>query len=105
MVFVGLSADLHTPTVKQSMERLFLRLCFSQTVARKLEEDHGIDSPQILAILSDEDIATIYEMICTFNGLVSGNTPDRGNWITVLAVKNPKLLALMVNKMEHCSRA
>ena len=79
MVFVGLSVDLHTPNVKQLMERMFLRLCFSQTVARKLKEDQGVDSPWTLASLSDKDIATIYDVICRFNGLVSGKTPDRGN--------------------------
>ena len=86
------------------MKRMFLRLCFSQTVVRKLEEDQELDSPWTLASLSDEGISTIYEVICRFNGLVSGKTVDKGNQITVLPMKNPKLVVLMFNTMEHCSR-
>ena len=104
MVIMDLSVDLYTPTVKQLMEMKFLRLCFSQTVARKLVEDQGIDSLWILASLSGKDIATIYDMVCRFNGLVSGKTLDKGNQITVLLLKNTKLVVLMFNKMEHCSR-
>ena len=103
MVFVGLSVDLHIPTVKQWRERMFLRLCFSQTVATKLEEDQGIYSPWTLASLFDETIATVHDMFCRFIGLVSGKTPDKGNQITV-PMKNPKLVAFMFNTMEHCFR-
>ena len=63
MAFVSLSVDLHSPTVKYLMERLVLTLGFSQTVARELEEDQGIDSSHTLASLSDEYIATIHDMI------------------------------------------
>ena len=34
-----------SPTVKQLMERMFLRLGFSQLVARKLADNQWIDSP------------------------------------------------------------
>ena len=104
MVFAGLLVNLHTPTVKQLMERMLLRLCFSQTVDRKLGEDQGKDFPWILASLSDNDIATTHDVICRFNGLVSGKTPDKSNQITVLPIKNPKLTMLMFNTIEHCSR-
>ena len=35
---------------------------------------------------------------------MSGKTPDRGNQITVLAMKNLKLIAFMFKTMEHCSK-
>ena len=50
-------------TIIIEMEEMFLRLGFSQTVAMKLLDDQGIDSPQTLASLSDKDIATICNMI------------------------------------------
>ena len=52
------------PTIIQEMEVIFLRLGFSQTVAMKLVDDQGINSPWTLASLSDEDIATIFDVIC-----------------------------------------
>ena len=40
-------------------------------------------------------------MICRAGRLVSGNSPDRGNQISVLATK---LMAFMFKSMEHCSK-
>ena len=74
-----------------------------QTVFQS-DSGQGIDSPWTLASLSDEDIAISDDMICRFNGLMSGKTPDRGNWITVLPMKNSKLMVLMFNTIEHSSR-
>ena len=81
---------------------MFLRLGFSQTVAMKLVDGQGIGSPWTLASLSDEDIATICDVIHRPSGLVSWKTPDRGNQIFVLAKKNLKLAAFMCKTMEHC---
>ena len=46
------------PTVKQLVEKMLLRLGFSQLVARKLVDDKGT-----LASLSDENIANICDLI------------------------------------------
>ena len=70
----------------------------------KLLDDQGIDSPQTLASLSDEDIATICNMICRPGRLVGGKTLDRGNQISFLTAKNLKLTAFMFKTMEHCSK-
>ena len=43
-------------------------------------------------------------MICRPCGLVSGKTLDRGNNISVLAMKNLKLMALIFKTMEHSSK-
>ena len=67
------------PTVVKKMEEMFLRLGFSQAVVLKRVDDQGIDSPQTLANLSDEDIADICNVIHRHGGLVSGKTLDRGN--------------------------
>ena len=50
-------------TIIKEMEEMFLRLGFIQTVAIKLVDDQGIDSPWTLASLSDKDIAAIYDII------------------------------------------
>ena len=83
---------------------MLLRLGFSQTVAMKLVDDRGIDSPWTVASLSNEDIAAICDVICRPGGLVSGKTLDRGNLISVLAAKNMKLAAFMFKTKEHCSK-
>ena len=88
------------PTVVKEM---FLRLGFSQAVVLKLVDDPGIDSPQTLASFFDEDIIAICVMIYRPGGLVSEKTPDTGNQISVLAMRNLKLAAFMLNTMEHCS--
>ena len=91
-----------SPTIIKEREEMFLRLGFSQTVAIKLVDDKGIDFPQILANLSDEDIPTICNVINRSSRLVSEKTPDRGNKISILATKNLKLTAFMFKTMEHC---
>ena len=92
------------PTIIKEMEEMFLGLEFNQTVAMKLVDDQGIDFPWTLASLSDNNIATICDMICRPGGLVSGKTPDRVNQISVLAAKNLKLAAFMFKSMECCSK-
>ena len=91
-------------TVVKEMEEMFLRLGFSQAVVLKLVEDQEIDSPWILASLSNDDIAAICDMIHRPGGLVSGKTPDKGNKISVMAAKNLKLVAFMFKTMEYCSK-
>ena len=73
----ALSTVSPLPTILKEMEEMFLRLGFSQTVAMKLVDDQGIDSPWTLASLSDESIATTCDVIRP-GGLVSGNILDRG---------------------------
>ena len=74
----------------QKMEEMFLRLGFSQTVAMKIVDDQGKDSPWTLTILSDEDIVAICDMIRRPGDIVSGKTPDRRNQISVLAAEEPQ---------------
>ena len=62
-----------------------------------------IDSLWTLASLSEENIAAICNVIHRPHGLVSGKTPDRGSQISVLAIKNLKLMAFMFKTIEHCS--
>ena len=73
-------------------------------VDQKLVDDQGINSPRILASLSDKDITTICEEIRRPSGLIGGKMPDRGNQIFILAAKNLKLAAFMFKTMECCSR-
>ena len=86
------------------MEKMFFRLGFSQAVVLKLVDYQGIDSPQTLASLSDEEITEIFDIIYRPGGLVSRKTPDRGDKSSVLTMKNLKLLAFMFKTMEHCSK-
>ena len=88
----------------KEMKEMFLRLGFSQTVAMKIVDDLGIDSPWITAGLSDEDIDAICNMIHRPGSLVDGRTPDRGNQISFIAAKNIKLMAFMFKTMECCSK-
>ena len=74
-------------------------------VDEKLVYDQRIDSPQILASLSDEDITIIWDVIRRPGGLVGNKMPDRGNQISFLAAKSMKLTAFMLKMLEHCSRA
>ena len=92
------------PTITKEMEEMFLRLGISQVVVLKLVEDQGIDSPWMLASLSDEDITTVCDVIHRPGELVNGKTPDRGSQISVLAAKNLKLVAFTFKTMEHCSK-
>ena len=92
------------PTIFEEMQEIFLRLVFSQSLALKLVDDQGIDSPWTLASLSNEDIAAMYNVIHRPVGLVSGKTSNRGNQISVLAATNLKLAVFTVKTMKHCSR-
>ena len=58
-------------TIKHEMQMMFFRISVSQ-MAQKLVENHGIDSPQILASLSDEDISVSCEVIRRPGGIVGG---------------------------------
>ena len=82
---------------------MFFKLGFSQTVAQKLVYDQGIDSPQTLASLSDENITMICDVIRWPGGLVSSTTPVRGNQISILVAKNIKLAVFMLKSLEHYS--
>ena len=86
------------------MEEMFLRLGFSQAVVQKLVEDHGIDYQKTLVSLSDEDIARICDMICRPGELVSGETPKKGNWISVLIGKILYIVTILFKTMKHCSK-
>ena len=46
------------PTIVEEIEEMFLRLGFSWTVAQKLVNDQGIDSPCTLESLPYKNIAT-----------------------------------------------
>ena len=63
--------------------------------------DQGIDSPQTLASLSDEDIATIYDVIRRPDSLVSGKTPHSGNQASTLAGKESEACSIH----DDCSKA
>ena len=93
------------PTIVEEMEEMFLRLGFSQTVAMKLVDDQEIFSSKTLASLSDKDIAAICNVIRRPDGLVSGKMPERGNQISILAAKNLKLTAFIIQLMKCCSRS
>ena len=73
-------------------------------MAQKLLEYKGINSPQTLESLSDEDIIVICDVIGRPGGLVGGRMPDRGNQSSKLAAINFKLAAFMFKSMEHCSK-
>ena len=66
------ATDILPLTIIEEMEEMFFRLGFSQTVAMTLVHDQGIVSTWILAHLSDNDIATICDVIRRPGGLVSG---------------------------------
>ena len=93
------------PTKVKEMEEMFLSLRFSQAVVLKLVEYQGIDSPLTLASLSDDNITAICDVIYRPGGLVSRKTKGRGNQISVLAIKNLKLMAFMFKTMEYYSNA
>ena len=99
----ALAAPSLPQTFIKEMEEVFLRLGFSQVMVLKLVDDQGRDSPWTLVSLSDVNIATICKMICKPGRLVSRKTPDRGNQIPILAMKNLKLVTFMFQTMEHCS--
>ena len=74
-----LAAPSPPPTNAKEMEEMFIRLVFSQAVILKLVDDQGIDSPQTLGSLSDEDIFIICKIIQWPGDLASsGKVPDRG---------------------------
>ena len=87
------------------MEEMFLQLGFCQTVAMKLVDDKGIESPLTLSSLSDENFANICNIIRRLGGLVSRKMPDWGNHISILAGKILKLAAFMFKSMQHCFKA
>ena len=66
-------------TIKEQMQKMFLRMFFCQTVAEKLVKDQGIDSPQTLTSLSDEDISAICDLIKRSGSFIDVRMPDRGN--------------------------
>ena len=70
----------------------------------KLVDVKGIDSTWTLASLSDEDIATNWDMIRRPCGLVSSKMPNRENRISIPS-NNLKLTAFMFKMMKHCSKA
>ena len=57
-----------TPTVKDEMLAMCIRLLFSQIVAENLVVNHGIDATRILAIPFDDDITAICDVL---EGLVT----------------------------------
>ena len=88
------------PTIIKEIKEMFLRLGFSQTVAMKLVNDKEIDSPLTLASLSDENTATICNIIRRPGSSVNRKMPDRGNQSSILAANNLKLTAFMFKMME-----
>ena len=75
---------LISPAVEH-LPPMFLRLCFSQMVAEKLTDDHGIDLQWTLASLSDRDIVMIFEVIRKPNIFVGERMLEEGikflNWL------------------------
>ena len=65
-----------TPNITDDMQMMFLRLGLSQMVAEKPVDDQGIDSPQTLNSLSDEDIGASHDVVIRPGGLVGGRMPD-----------------------------
>ena len=73
-----LATECPPPKIKDEIQIMFLRLGFSPIMAWKLVTNQGIDSPQNLASLSDEDITVICDVIDMPGGLVGERMPDRG---------------------------
>ena len=70
----------------------------------KIKDDQEIDSPWTLASFSVEDITAIFDAIRRTDCLVSGKIPDKGNQISILAVKNLKLVAFMLKWWNAASK-
>ena len=90
LVRCTLAAPSLPPMIIKEMEEMFLRLGFSQTVAMKLVDDQGIDSPQTLANLSNEDI--------------EWEDSRQGGADFCLAANNLRLRVFMFKTMEYCSK-
>ena len=73
-------------------------------VAKKLMEYQGMDSPGIIASLSDGDITVVCDVIKRPDGLVSGRMSDSGNQISALVAKSLKLATFMFKTIECCSK-
>ena len=73
-------------------------------VAQKLVDDQRIDSPWTLANLSDNNITKICDVIRKPGGLVGRRTPNRGNQIFILMVKNFKPAVFKFKSVEHYSK-
>ena len=84
-------------TIVKEIKDMFLRLDFSQTVAQKLADDQGKNVPCTLASVSDKNINAICDVI---RRLVSSETMDTGNQISILAAKSIKLSLLKFKWME-----
>ena len=98
------AAELLPLTINDDMQRMFLRLKSSSTVAQKLVEDQMTDSPRTLASRLDKDITVICDVIRSPVGLVEGRTPNRGYQISVLAMKYLKFAVFMFKSMENCTK-
>ena len=61
------------------MRTMFIRLMFIKTVVEKIVDNQGIDSPETLSSLSDDDIASICDAIKRSSDLVTGEMSDRAN--------------------------
>lgn len=83
---------------------MFILLMFSQMVVKKLVDDQGMYSHEILGSLSDNDIVSICNMFRRPGGLLSEQMHDKGDQISILMEKYLKHAACAFKMMKCCSR-
>ena len=86
----------------KKMHAMVVKLMFTQIVDEKLVKNQRIDSSEICASMSDDNITLIWNVIQSDGGFVKGRVLEKRNKISIKEAKNLQLVAIAFKMMEHC---
>ena len=82
---------------------MYIRLGFSPEAAKLFIREHGLDIPDRLSILTDENFNDICNIVMKTGGKNANGTPDRGQQMSVIAQENLMLAAILFHHKWRCT--
>ena len=77
------------------IQDMYIRLGFRPEAAKLLIREQGLDSPDRLRVLTDENVDDICNVVRKPGGKNADRMPDRGQQVSVIVQENLKLSAFL----------
>ena len=85
------------------LQGMYIRLGFSPNAAKLLIREQGLDSPDRLRVLTDENVDDICNVMRKPGSKNVDGTPNRGQQVSVIAQENLKLAVFLFHHRWRCT--
>ena len=85
------------------LQHMYLQLEFSSEVARLLVREQGLDSPERLRVLTDNNLDDICNVMRKPGSKSADGMPNSGQQVSVIAQENLKLAVFLFHHQWRCT--